>query len=98
MSTAYIALGANLGDRLATIRSAIGRLSELGTVQSISSIYETDPVGFEDQPAYLNAVAEIETSLSPEELLKSLLAIEREYGRERAFANEIGRASCRERV
>jgi 2-amino-4-hydroxy-6-hydroxymethyldihydropteridine diphosphokinase len=87
MSTAYIALGANLGNRRATIRSATERLAEIGSVRAVSSIYETDPVGFENQPSYLNAVIEIETSMRPEELLDALLAIERAHGRERTFPN-----------
>lgn len=87
MSVAYVALGANLGDRLATLRSAIARLGDAGTVRAISSAYETDPVGYEAQPAYLNAVVEIDTDLQPVELLDALLAIEREHGRVRTFAN-----------
>ena len=87
MSIAFVALGSNLGDRLATINSAIDRLSRIGTIRSVSPIYETEPIRFLDQPPYLNAVAEIETSLRPEELLETLLQIERAHGRERTFQN-----------
>jgi 2-amino-4-hydroxy-6-hydroxymethyldihydropteridine diphosphokinase len=70
-----------------TIELAIDQLSQLGVVTRVSSIYETDPVGFADQPAYLNAVVEIETQLPPEEALAELMKIERTHGRERTFAN-----------
>jgi 2-amino-4-hydroxy-6-hydroxymethyldihydropteridine diphosphokinase len=87
MNTAYIALGANLGDRTSTIESALRALGEFGRVTNVSSLYETDPVGFEDQPRYLNAVAELETALPPVALLDELLRVEAEHGRVRTFAN-----------
>ena len=87
MTTAYIALGSNLGDREATLNSALKRLRDLGEVTAVSSIFETDPVGFADQPPYLNAVIELGTQLSPEELLTELQKVEMEYGRERSFQN-----------
>lgn len=87
MTAAYIALGANLGDRLATLQSAIDRLSELGSVSAISAIYETDPVGYLDQPQFFNAVARVETTLPASELMAALLEIEAELGRVRTFAN-----------
>jgi 2-amino-4-hydroxy-6-hydroxymethyldihydropteridine diphosphokinase len=87
MSVAYVALGGNLGDRLATIESAIRAVAENGDVTAISSIYETDPVGFEDQPAFLNAVIELETQRTPEELLDALQSIEQQHGRQRTFPN-----------
>lgn len=87
MSTAYIALGANLGDRVATIESALRGLGDFGCITNVSALYETDPVGFDDQPRYLNAVAEIETELSPDALLDALLRVEAEHGRVRTFAN-----------
>jgi 2-amino-4-hydroxy-6-hydroxymethyldihydropteridine diphosphokinase len=87
MSTAYIALGANLGDRFATIQAAIDRIRELGTVPTISSFYETDPVGYLDQPSFVNAVLELQTELGPLELLYRLLGIEADLGRVRTFAN-----------
>jgi 2-amino-4-hydroxy-6-hydroxymethyldihydropteridine diphosphokinase len=87
VTRAYIALGANLGDRRATLESAMNELSQIGTIVARSSIYETDPWGFDDQPPYLNAVAAIETEFSAGELLDALLAIEKRHGRIRTFQN-----------
>jgi 2-amino-4-hydroxy-6-hydroxymethyldihydropteridine diphosphokinase len=84
MPTAYIALGSNLGDRAKTLAAATDRLGRLGRVEVCSSLYETEPVGFHDQPAFLNAVLALETELDPRSLLHSLLAIERELGRDRS--------------
>ena len=83
MTRAAIGLGANLGDRLASLRAATRSLAGLGTVAATSRIYETAPVG-PPQPDYLNAVVLLETERSPEELLDGLLAIERSMGRVRA--------------
>jgi 2-amino-4-hydroxy-6-hydroxymethyldihydropteridine diphosphokinase len=83
MPTAYIALGSNLGDRAETLSSATDRLDRLGRVTAHSSLYETEPVGYRDQPAFLNAVVALETLLEPLPLLRGLLAIERELGRDR---------------
>ncbi len=85
-TTAYIALGANLGDREANIRRALSEL-EIGggiLVKRISKQIENPAVGGpENSPDFLNGVAEIETNLSPHELLHRLLAVERKLGRER---------------
>jgi 2-amino-4-hydroxy-6-hydroxymethyldihydropteridine diphosphokinase len=75
-----VGLGANLGDRDATIRAAI---AELPGVVVVSTLRETDPVGVTDQPRFLNGVAALETDLPPRELLDRLLAVERGLGRER---------------
>jgi 2-amino-4-hydroxy-6-hydroxymethyldihydropteridine diphosphokinase len=80
MTRAYVGLGANLGDREATIRSAIDLLPD---VVAVSTLIETDPVGYLDQPRFLNGVAALETGLSPRELLGRLLDVERELGRTR---------------
>ncbi len=81
MTTAVIALGSNLGDRTGNLRAALRLMEERGVaVGRTSSIWETAPVP-EDQPAYLNAVARIETSLEPSELLATLKEIEHELGR-----------------
>ena len=80
MTRAYVGLGANLGDREATIGAA---LAELPGLVAVSELRETDPVGVVDQPAFLNGAAALETELSARELLDALLAIERELGRER---------------
>jgi 2-amino-4-hydroxy-6-hydroxymethyldihydropteridine diphosphokinase len=83
MPTAHIALGSNLGDRAKTLATAKDRLKRLGRVEVCSSLYETEPVGFHEQPAFLNAVLALETELDPLSLLHELLAIERELGRDR---------------
>lgn len=77
-----IALGSNLGDRHATLRSAVGALAGLGDVRALSSIYETAPVG-PPQPNYLNAAVRLWVDRTPQELLTALLEIERAAGRER---------------
>ena len=87
MSIAYIGLGANLGDRLRALRYAVRSLSELGAVEAVSPVFETEPVGYAEQPAYLNAVVRLRTTLAPVPLVERLLAIERDAGRERTFAN-----------
>ncbi len=85
-ATAYIALGANLGDRAANLREALKRLADHPAVEvmRVSSFHETAAVGGPaGSPAYLNAAAEIRTTLSPGNLLTFLLAIERDMGRVR---------------
>ncbi len=62
-TTAYIALGSNLGDRERTLRSAIAALRQHGTVDAVSSFYETAPVGITEQPDFLNAVVALRTLL-----------------------------------
>jgi 2-amino-4-hydroxy-6-hydroxymethyldihydropteridine diphosphokinase len=84
MPIAYIALGSNLGDRDENLAAATGRLGRLGRVVACSSLYETEPVGYRDQPAFLNAVLALETKLDALPLLYALLAIERELGRDRS--------------
>ena len=81
---AFIGLGSNLGDRLANLSDAVARLAKTGgvTVTRVSRIYETAPVG-PPQPDYLNAVAEVRTSLPARVLLEALLAIEADLGRVR---------------
>jgi 2-amino-4-hydroxy-6-hydroxymethyldihydropteridine diphosphokinase len=93
MPTAYIGMGGNLaswvGTPEATLAAAAARLTSLGRVTSRSSLYSTEPVGFADQPRFVNAVVALETELTPQELLKALLTIEQEFGRDRpaGFAN-----------
>ena len=82
---AYISLGSNLGDSLQTLRRAAAALGGLGTVVAASPVYETDPVGLREQPAFLNAVVELDTTLEPLPLLDALLVIEAEGGRERGI-------------
>jgi 2-amino-4-hydroxy-6-hydroxymethyldihydropteridine diphosphokinase len=82
---AFLALGSNLGDRLATLQGAVDRLDARPSIDVVRSsrVYETEPVG-PPQPPYLNAVIEIRTELEPRELLNECLAIEGELGRVRA--------------
>jgi 2-amino-4-hydroxy-6-hydroxymethyldihydropteridine diphosphokinase len=79
VTPAYVGLGSNLGDR----RAAILRAAELIDAARLSTIRETEPWGYTDQPAFLNAVAELETELAPRRLLERLLEVEGELGRER---------------
>jgi 2-amino-4-hydroxy-6-hydroxymethyldihydropteridine diphosphokinase len=79
MTIAYVGLGSNLGDRERLIRDA----AELIGTTRLSAVVETDPWGFEDQPRFMNAVAEVETDLEPLPFLTFLLDIERRLGRER---------------
>ena len=79
MTLAYVGLGSNLGDREGLIR----RAADLIGATRLSSLHETDPWGHEDQPKFLNAVAEIETPLTARQLLDHLLDVERRLGRER---------------
>ena len=85
MARAHVALGANLGDREATTRAALADLeaAEGVRVVAVSTLRETEPVGYLDQPPFLNGAAELETSLAPGALLELLLAVERRHGRVR---------------
>ena len=86
MARAFIALGSNLGDRAATIRAAVTELAAADGVEvvAVSSLEETDPVGYVDQPRFLNGAAELRTELGPRKLLALLLAVEARFGRERS--------------
>ena len=79
MTLAYVGLGSNLGDREALIR----RAAELIGARRLSTVIETEPWGHVNQPRFLNAAAEVETSLTPRQLLVFLLDVERRLGRER---------------
>jgi 2-amino-4-hydroxy-6-hydroxymethyldihydropteridine diphosphokinase len=84
---AYVGMGANLGDREETLWLAVQEFGGLGNVTAVSSLFETEPVGYLDQPPFLNAVAAVETALSPVEVVRGLLAIEHAMGRRRTFRN-----------
>jgi len=86
MPIVYIGLGANLGDREATIRTALELLAAEGDVEveAVSSLRETDPVGYEDQPRFLNGAAALRTDLGPRALLDRLQDVERRLGRDRS--------------
>lgn len=87
MSEAYIALGANLGDREKTLMEALCRLDAHPDIRVLrcSRLYETDPVGYLDQPCFVNMAAAVETSLAPESLLSVMLQIEQQLGRVRSI-------------
>ena len=89
LATAYIALGANLEDPAAQVRAGFAALAALPQTRLIarSSLYRSAPVGYADQPDFVNAVAAVQTALAPRALLDALLAIERAHGRVRSFAN-----------
>lgn len=89
MSTAYIALGANLGDPVATVNAAFAALAALPQTRLLatSALYRTAPVGITEQPEFINAAARVDTELAPEALLDQLLAIEQQFGRIRGERN-----------
>ena len=88
MHTAYIGMGANLPSNAGlpdvTLAAAAARLASLGRIVCRSSLYSTAPVGFAAQPRFVNAVIALETVFTPRQLLNALLAIEQEFGRDRA--------------
>ena len=85
MQRAYVGLGSNLGDREETLRAAVVALGEHPSVEVVgfSILIDTEPVGYTDQPRFLNGVAAVETELSARELLELLLEVERRFGRSR---------------
>src|SRR5215467_8515482 len=83
----YLALGSNLGDRRGNLAAALQRLREVVEVSTVSSIYETEPVGYLDQPRFFNIVCCGRTALVPTELLKYIKAIEVAIGRQPTFRN-----------
>jgi 2-amino-4-hydroxy-6-hydroxymethyldihydropteridine diphosphokinase len=87
MPTVYLSLGSNIGDREANLRAAFAALPPAGVqVQQVSSIYETEPVDYLDQPWFLNCVLEVETDLKPPALLQALRSIESQLGNKKEFA------------
>jgi 2-amino-4-hydroxy-6-hydroxymethyldihydropteridine diphosphokinase len=89
MHQAFIALGSNLQDPQAQVERALQTIANTPRIKLIkaSSLFKTAPIGYDNQPDFINAVAEIETDLSPLALLHKLLAIEARHGRERPFPN-----------
>jgi 2-amino-4-hydroxy-6-hydroxymethyldihydropteridine diphosphokinase len=84
MVRVYLSLGSNIGDRAANIARALEELSRRGMrVTRVSSLYETEPLEFREQPWFLNSAVEAETELEPSELLSAVLEVERSLGRER---------------
>ena len=91
---AAIALGSNLesrfGDREANLREAVRRIEGLGEVLAVSSFYDTEPVGYREQPQFLNGALLLETELGPQELMRRLLGVERAMGRIRGGREREG--------
>ena len=85
MAIAYLGLGSNIGDRVENLNSAITKLSEVPGIQvtKISSRYETKPYGKTDQPDFMNMAIEVDTNLTPLDLLETVLGVEHELGRVR---------------
>ena len=80
---AYLSLGSNVGDREQNLHEAIRRTGALGRVVAVSSFYETEPVEFTHQPWFLNCAIALETAAEPGQLIRELLRIEQEMGRQR---------------
>jgi 2-amino-4-hydroxy-6-hydroxymethyldihydropteridine diphosphokinase len=89
MSKAFIALGSNLNDPASQVTRAFQAIDKLPKTKLVktSSLYQSAPVGYENQPDFINAAVEVSTDLDPLQLLKQLLKIEQTFGRERTFAN-----------
>lgn len=83
MTTSYLSLGSNIGEREAQLQQALARIARLGSVGSVSSFYETEPVEFTEQAWFLNCAISLETNESPQQLMSSILQIEQEMGRRR---------------
>jgi 2-amino-4-hydroxy-6-hydroxymethyldihydropteridine diphosphokinase len=85
VAVAYVGLGSNLGDRAGSLRRALELLASIPGVEvvAVSSVRETDPIGYTAQPRFLNAAAAVETELGPRELLAALLDVEARLGRTR---------------
>jgi 2-amino-4-hydroxy-6-hydroxymethyldihydropteridine diphosphokinase len=80
-SAALLGLGTNLGDRTANLRAAIAGLADLGSVDGVSRVYESEPYGYVDQPRFLNMAVKLRTQLSPDALLSALKDLELRMGR-----------------
>ena len=83
MALAYLSLGSNLDDREAQLRQALSQLAAVAQVITVSSFYETEPVEFTQQPWFINCAVAVTTSLTPQQVMASLLDIEQEMGRQR---------------
>jgi 2-amino-4-hydroxy-6-hydroxymethyldihydropteridine diphosphokinase len=86
---AYVALGSNLCEPVLQVKHALIALEKIPKTRLLqhSSLYQSEPVGYDNQPDFINAVAEVDTDLAPESLLRALLDIEQTFGRERPFPN-----------
>jgi 2-amino-4-hydroxy-6-hydroxymethyldihydropteridine diphosphokinase len=87
LAIAYLCLGSNLGDREKNLTQALALLSQKAKLERLSSIYETEPVGYREQPFFLNLVCRVAVHLNPEELLRLAKDIETTMGRTPSFPN-----------
>ena len=83
--TAYLGLGSNLGDREENLRRALALFGEMGEVTALSSVYETEPWGYAEQPSFLNMACGLRVALTPPELLAHAQDVERRLGRVRSI-------------
>ncbi len=82
MKGKYLLLGSNLGDRMNNLNTAISAIvNQIGPVKKRSSVFETEPWGYKDQPDYYNQVLEVETNLTPNQMLKEIFRIEKKMGK-----------------
>ena len=84
---AYISAGSNIGDKEKNLRGALENLESAVLIVQVSPFFETEPVGYADQPWFLNMAVEIETRLAPHGLLQHCMKIEEAFGRTRIFPN-----------
>ncbi|MGQ0561521.1 MAG: 2-amino-4-hydroxy-6-hydroxymethyldihydropteridine diphosphokinase [Gemmatimonadota bacterium] len=87
VATVYLGLGTNLGERARNLTEALERIGRLARIDAVSSVYESEPVGYTEQPEFWNLVARITTDLPARQLMHELIAIEQAMGRERSFRN-----------
>lgn len=85
MEDVFLGIGSNLGDREENLAQARDSIEAFVRIEAVSPVYETDAWGFEDQPAFLNQVIHIKTSLSPQALLNRIKRIEKDLGRKKSF-------------
>ncbi|HHV05175.1 MAG TPA: 2-amino-4-hydroxy-6-hydroxymethyldihydropteridine diphosphokinase [Anaerolineaceae bacterium] len=85
MEDVFLGIGSNLGDREENLAQARDSIESFARIEAVSPVYETDAWGFEDQPAFLNQVIHIKTSLSPQALLNRIKRIEKDLGRKKSF-------------
>jgi len=83
LTTAHLSLGSNVGARHSHLQEAQDRLAKIGRVLAVSSLYETEPVEFTEQPWFLNCAIAVETNCTPRQLMAAILQIEQEMGRRR---------------
>ena len=87
LATVYLCLGSNLGNRMANLNKAVALLSQKVNIEKVSSVYETEPIGYKEQPLFLNMACQITTMLNPGELLHFVKDIEGKMGRVQSFSN-----------